>query len=159
MKLSVVQPRTCGECNACCKTFLVPEVGKNDGNWCQHCIRGKGCAIYESRPEVCRQFKCFWLLGKGSDNLRPDRIGVMMVGNELEIGDGRKAVCLELWELRPGALDQPYIQKLIEANLNARFIVVTHRIETETTYAAHVEMRKEHFSHKDFLVIKSQMGA
>jgi len=40
----------------------VPEV-KADHAWCKHARPGKGCAIYQDRPEPCRAFKCLWLLG------------------------------------------------------------------------------------------------
>ncbi len=40
----------------------VPEV-KPDHEWCRHARPGKGCAIYQDRPEPCRTFNCMWLLG------------------------------------------------------------------------------------------------
>ena len=41
-----------------------------------------GCGIYESRPEVCRDFKCIWLRIKEArpnfpERLRPDNVGAM----------------------------------------------------------------------------------
>jgi len=38
----------------------VPEV-KKDFEWCPHFVRGTGCAVYDSRPERCRDFNCQWL--------------------------------------------------------------------------------------------------
>lgn len=73
----------CGTCTACCRVFNIPEFSKPAGKWCEHCAIGKGCKIYEARPQVCRDYKCLWLLSqeKGAaklpDDLRPDRCKVV----------------------------------------------------------------------------------
>lgn len=54
--------RSCGTCTLCCKVYDVPAVPKNMGAWCQHCNPGKGCKIWESRPDQCRAFNCNWIL-------------------------------------------------------------------------------------------------
>lgn len=36
----------------------IAELGKPKSVWCPHCAVGKGCRIYESRPEECRVFHC-----------------------------------------------------------------------------------------------------
>jgi hypothetical protein len=54
--------RSCGDCNLCCKVLGVGAVQKKNLTWCQHCDIGKGCRIYETRPEECRDFKCLWLV-------------------------------------------------------------------------------------------------
>jgi hypothetical protein len=55
--------RECGSCSLCCKVMGVPEV-KADHAWCRHARPGKGCAIYQARPGVCRSFNCGWLVGE-----------------------------------------------------------------------------------------------
>jgi hypothetical protein len=55
--------RVCGECSLCCKVPLIEELQKPVGKLCKHCSAGNGCSIYESRPQVCRDFSCFWLAG------------------------------------------------------------------------------------------------
>src|SRR5262249_38591454 len=61
--------RECGKCSLCCKVFkfskseLFP-FDKPRGEWCRHCEVGKGCSIYETRPELCSDFKCLWLMEK-----------------------------------------------------------------------------------------------
>lgn len=53
--------RECGSCSLCCKVMEVPEV-KPRHDWCQHARPGAGgCAIYRTRPEICRGFHCQWL--------------------------------------------------------------------------------------------------
>lgn len=69
----MAEERTCGGCTACCKTHKIPEIFKPARTWCVECQIGKGCAIYEARPDPCRTFRCQWLLGGGTDADRPDR--------------------------------------------------------------------------------------
>jgi hypothetical protein len=53
--------RTCGSCSLCCKLMRIGELEKPNGRWCSHCKPGKGCLIYDSRPEECQTFNCAWL--------------------------------------------------------------------------------------------------
>ncbi len=53
--------RECGSCSLCCKLMRVPWLDKPSGTWCQHVRKGQGCAIYETRPEGCRNFACGYL--------------------------------------------------------------------------------------------------
>lgn len=83
----------CGSCNMCC--FLPgikdPELEKKPNTWCANCKIGSGCQIYDSRPKVCRDFKCLWLISKEQDpvatpdNMRPDRAKVMFSPMEAEV--------------------------------------------------------------------------
>jgi hypothetical protein len=71
--------RPCGDCIACCVLPLIdtPELNKPEGAVCPNCT-GKGCAIYGSRPEVCRTFNCAWKrIPSMPPETRPDRLGVM----------------------------------------------------------------------------------
>lgn len=71
--------RECGSCTACCELLEVIELRKPRGMLCQHCTRGKGCAIYATRPKVCREYKCGWLARDCMPNeLRPDRCGFIV---------------------------------------------------------------------------------
>ena len=63
LALSRVAPgRACGTCTLCCKVIAVEDFEKAPGVWCRHCVRGKGCGIYETRPIDCRTFFCEWML-------------------------------------------------------------------------------------------------
>jgi hypothetical protein len=58
----------------------VPEIDKPHLDWCKHALCAKthptktgakstlmpatGCAIYNSRPKPCRDFKCIWLINQ-----------------------------------------------------------------------------------------------
>jgi hypothetical protein len=53
--------RECGTCTLCCKVYEVPTLSKPAGKWCQHCAPGKGCGIWETRPDHCRSFYCLYM--------------------------------------------------------------------------------------------------
>ena len=47
----------CGTCTACCRVFDIAEVQTPAGKWCDHCDIGRGCKIYNERPEACRDIR------------------------------------------------------------------------------------------------------
>jgi len=69
--------RECGSCTACC-VFLRKsrEPGDLRLTACQYLkqdtfgFSGQGCSIYAQRFDVCKDFKCDYLLGKTDE--RPD---------------------------------------------------------------------------------------
>jgi hypothetical protein len=71
----------------CCKLLYVKELNKPAGKWCEHCLPGRGCGVYETRWDVCRDFKCSWLLREEiPDSWRPDKSGFIireMLGNAM----------------------------------------------------------------------------
>jgi hypothetical protein len=76
---SVVPGRSCGTCTMCCKLFDIPEIPATAGKWCRHCAPGKGCRIYDARPETCRKFFCGWMVSPGlGPEWKPDRCKVIM---------------------------------------------------------------------------------
>src|SRR5262245_50961332 len=117
--------RSCGECNACCKPFPVPEVGKFGSAWCPHCTIGKGCEIYTERPYACRKFACAWLQGLRDESWRPDRLGVMITGEDLTLRD-RPITILHIYEMTAGAFDRPAVGEFIEANRNGDVVLALH---------------------------------
>jgi hypothetical protein len=76
-----VPGRSCGDCTACC---VVPSIStelfyKPVGIACQHCVSAS-CAIYEERPQLCRDFHCVWRSMPALDeSWRPDLSGVMIL--------------------------------------------------------------------------------
>ena len=59
--------RSCGAYSLCCKVLGIdtPKSTKPPRQWCQHCTPGRGCGIYETRPPICRNYACAWLVGSG----------------------------------------------------------------------------------------------
>ncbi|MBV1705047.1 MAG: hypothetical protein KGI57_01685 [Hyphomicrobiales bacterium] len=70
--------KACGSCKMCCQVLEIPELDKPAGPDCPNCAGRNGCAIYDARPNVCREFECEWL-GERSlgPRLRPDLCGVI----------------------------------------------------------------------------------
>lgn len=85
----MVAASACGACTLCCTLMRVVELDppKPEHTPCAHCD-GRGCAIYDRRPDQCQGFSCMWL---GSQRvpalrlpaaMRPDRCGVVIDLNE-----------------------------------------------------------------------------
>lgn len=82
----------CGTCTLCCKVMGIEEIAKPKDKWCPHCETSKGCAVYESRPEACREWSCLWLRTQDEpdpehrmpSNLRPDRTRVVLDTNDVD---------------------------------------------------------------------------
>jgi len=75
----LVPGRECGTCTACCTHLTIedPALNKPGGVTCAHCV--EGCAIYTTRPPVCRTFFCGWRqIPELGDDWRPDRSGILI---------------------------------------------------------------------------------
>jgi uncharacterized protein len=46
----------------CCKLPSVRALAKPPQKWCSHCAASRGCTIYETRPQECRDFYCGWMI-------------------------------------------------------------------------------------------------
>jgi len=60
----------------CCKLFPIDwlEAPKPAGQWCAHCTPGKGCGIWQVRPQGCVDYHCIWRLDAAlGPEWRPDR--------------------------------------------------------------------------------------
>jgi hypothetical protein len=90
----LVPGRTCGACNVCCVVLTIDddELQKPQGYRCRNTLPDKSCAIYETRPQMCRTFYCGWRLLKWvKEPLRPDLSGVLVrLQNEKPV-DGQPA--------------------------------------------------------------------
>ncbi len=82
----------CGTCTYCCHVMKVKELNKPANTSCTHCVEDSGCAIYNDRPNSCREYECLWLRSQQFDKplapgLRPDRskvvIGTLNQGSEI----------------------------------------------------------------------------
>lgn len=74
--------RTCGECTLCCKLERITELNKPRDRYCDFCLVGVGCNVYQKRPNSCRTFKCWWLSDpEVPDSLRPDKVGAYAAGD------------------------------------------------------------------------------
>ena len=79
--MHLVKDRSCGECSVCCVVLNVDtkEFQKLPGVSCAHLCTSGGCAIHDTRYEVCRTYHCGWrALGQLGEEWRPDKSGVLI---------------------------------------------------------------------------------
>ena len=103
----------CEGCTACCKIMQVRELDKPGNVWCTHCSIGKGCAIYDARPESCRTFECVWLQTQRHQKplaleLRPDASHVVIYTT-----DNGNTIVLNVGPDRPDAWKRGEMGKLV----------------------------------------------
>jgi len=101
--------RGCGECGACCTVMRINEIQKPTGARCPYQREGVGCCtIYDTpeKPRGCSDFECEWLMGLGTDEHRPDKLGVLMFPptREMVTSGLRVLMCCEV---REGAFENP----------------------------------------------------
>jgi len=92
--LDLVPGRACGDCTICCTAMAVdqPDFQKHAGVPCRHCAQG--CAVYDTRPALCRDYHCGWRqLPILDDSWRPDLCGVFV---EVEVIEEETALSLVL---------------------------------------------------------------
>jgi hypothetical protein len=88
--MTLVPGRSCGDCTVCCTwpTIDKPEIQKVSGTACVHCT-GKGCAVYETRYPICRDYYCAWrAMEMFDESWRPDKSGVLPYVETEGIGTG-----------------------------------------------------------------------
>lgn len=106
--------RECGECTACCTAMAIRELDKPGLEPCAH-VTCQGCSIYPDRPKSCREFLCAWRAGIGTDDQRPDRLGIVLSMTEPGHPVYPALLINEVWPdaLRDNAAAVvPYIQDL-----------------------------------------------
>lgn len=122
--LHLAADRDCGACTACCKDLTVesPEFSKPPGILCVHCVAGKGCGIYETRPPVCRVWYCGWRqMPQLGEMWRPDRCEILITAATKHIPAGYPSEGLT-FEL-VGSLERvtwpPFIQLICDLIANS----------------------------------------
>jgi Fe-S-cluster containining protein len=110
--LPVAPLRQCGSCTSCCTLLEVTAVGKSASEWCKHCDAGKGCTIYDHRPQMCRSFSCAWLQGHLGDEWFPETSGMVVHFSQDAVNVQVDPSCPDRWR------EEPYFDKLREWSLN-----------------------------------------
>lgn len=110
--VSIKLVRQCGSCSACCTMLEVTAVGKSANEWCKHCDAGKGCTIYDDRPQMCRSFSCAWLQGHLDDDWFPEKAGMVVHFSQDAVNVHVDPACPDRWR------QEPYASKLCEWSLN-----------------------------------------
>jgi hypothetical protein len=136
----------CGSCTACCTVLGVKDLRKDHYSKCQHECAG-GCAIYKMRPKECRTYQCLWISSPDMiEDLRPDKLGVILEVSQLSIGPA--VVVREVWlDASKSDLAQQFIDLVAEQVQG--FIYVVRPNHTRSAYfppwAAHLAPLAEKF--------------
>lgn len=110
--------KTCGECTLCCKIVSLPELEKPANVPCHHCVLKKGCAIYDTRPQGCRDYTCLWLISaQQPDAWRPDK-------THLYVEKGSEVMTVRVDTDHPSAWQQPPGQEVVEHLLTRGYHVL-----------------------------------
>src|SRR6266481_5732270 len=76
--------RSCSGCALCCRVLPIrgapSEISdKPVGAWCKYCD-GRSCSSYDHRPQVCKSFRCQWLIDSSLPVFwRPDKAGFVLM--------------------------------------------------------------------------------
>ena len=125
-----VMSRSCGECVACCVYYNIktphlhkeafkpcellaepPEMAEEPTAGRYTSTTDKNCTVHEDKsikPRICDDFNCYWLLGNGDEEDRPDKIGIV-IDRSKRIENAHEAKAL--WR---GAEDTPEGIAMIE---------------------------------------------
>lgn len=76
--------KTCDGCVACCNGTLSAIIGDHKvhrGSPCHNiCYDNNSCKIYDDRPEVCRKFRCLWLIQEDIPEwMKPSNSGILLI--------------------------------------------------------------------------------
>jgi len=106
-----VPVRQCGSCNMCCDVLEVTAVGKPVNQLCRHWETGKGCTIYDARPQMCRSFNCAWVQGHLGDEWYPERARFVVHFSQDAVNVQVDPNYPDRWR------EEPYFSKLSEWSL------------------------------------------
>tara|TARA_R100000008_G_C3541745_1_gene145161 strand:- start:15 stop:497 length:483 start_codon:yes stop_codon:yes gene_type:complete len=85
--MKILNKRNCEDCNLCCKLPEINYTNEKKGafKWCTNCDIGKGCKIYSSRPQGCKDFYC--LYQQGYMDLKPNKVGFFVFPEREEFSE------------------------------------------------------------------------
>ena len=119
---------SCGGCYACC--FLFEQGDKPVKAMCAWIGEDGGCDCYESRPHLCRDYRCTWLRNKKlAANLRPDRCGFIITPR----GYYKEYELLTIEEIANGGMDPLLYKHVVDWLIRIKAIIVTIRYNGENT--------------------------
>lgn len=107
MSLPVIADRSCEGCTACCTFAPIRTVPlqKPANTLCLHCAEGRGCTVYNVRPDVCRGFYCgYFFLEELSHDWHPTRSGVVIRAEHFD----EDVITLLILELSPFLVSEEF---------------------------------------------------
>ena len=107
----LVPGRSCDSCTMCCKLLSIEVLDKPRGQWCTHCDKKRGCKIYDSRPEPCRDFYCGYRRIKDLDERWKPSASKILINYEAS----HNRIALHIDPDRPDAWrEEPYYSTIKE---------------------------------------------
>ena len=82
----------CTKCGACCVAPDISALGKPLGVRCPHLREDNLCAVYESRPQICRDYAADWLCERVAAPTLEERVGKYLAVIDLEPAHGGRLV-------------------------------------------------------------------
>lgn len=83
----VSEKRSCGDCTLCCEGWLINSSHGYEmwpGRKCQFVSLGKGCTIYDQRPDTCVKYECQWLSDERIPEwMKPNKCGAILKEREM----------------------------------------------------------------------------
>ncbi len=89
-----------------------------------HQTADSGCAVYASRPKICRAYRCAWLAGAFDDADRPDRVGAV-----LDLAHRAGGVRLIIRQARADAFDRSPRLRAIAQRMRREMLVEIRDVE------------------------------
>jgi hypothetical protein len=119
----VVAGRECGACNVCCVVPKIdePALRKLPGCRCPNALADGSCAIYDERPQTCRDFYCGWRQMDWIDErLRPDQSGIFIrLTGDKALVTGEHPFAMMVTVLSPDRLNAPGLVETVLTAVNA----------------------------------------
>jgi hypothetical protein len=117
-----VPGRECGTCDYCCVVFenTIPEIAKPPGTRCRN-LTAAGCAIYETRPDMCAKWMCGWRLIAGlPENWRPDLSGILVYQQPSTQPDYAPSAFVVALKRGRESLQDPVLQGFVQTMVKVR---------------------------------------
>jgi len=83
----------CTRCGACCVAPDISSLGKPLGVRCEHLTADNLCAVYQDRPQVCRDYAADWLCDRIAAPTLDERVQKYLRLFDLQVatGEGHRA--------------------------------------------------------------------
>lgn len=106
---AIIEGRNCDGCALCCKVLVIDDLNKPRNEWCRHCNPKKGCGIYDTRPQTCRNFHCGYFFIPGlTEDWKPSKAKFLIT---FDAGANRISIICD--PSRPdGWKDEPYYSRI-----------------------------------------------
>ena len=122
-RYAIVAGRSCGSCTLCCRLPEIDAFSKPANVPCSNCIHARGCAIYQDRPQLCRDFLCLWMISEGlTEEWHPSHSHMMIYAQGPQITVLVDPAYPDAWR------HEPYISQLrqwaSDASLAGGYVIV-----------------------------------